>query len=83
MASGEVRWFNRAKGFGFIRPDTGPRDVFVHVSAVRRAGLEALAEGQRVEFELTQLQDGRLAAFGLRLLGDPLAQATEDADPGA
>lgn len=84
MASGEVRWYNRAKGFGFIRPDTGPRDVFVHVTAVRRAGIEALDEGQRVEFELTQLHDGRLAALGLRLLGDRLAPAAADAaDPGA
>ena len=67
MAIGEVRWFNRKKGFGFIRPDLGPRDVFVHVSAVHRAGLEALEDGQRVEFELAQLGDGRLLAMGLRL----------------
>lgn len=67
MAIGEVRWYNRKKGFGFIRPDLGPRDVFVHVSAVHQAGLEALDDGQRVEFELTQLGDGRLLATGLRL----------------
>ena len=66
MATGEVKWFNRKKGFGFIRPDLGPRDVFVHISAVQRAGLLALDEGQRVEFELTQLADGRIAALGLR-----------------
>lgn len=67
MAIGEVKWFNRAKGFGFIRPDLGPKDVFVHVSAVHRAGLEVLEDGQRLEFELTQLGDGRLLATGLRL----------------
>lgn len=67
MAIGEVKWFNRKKGFGFIRPDLGPRDVFVHISAVQRAGLEHLDDGQRVEFELTQLGDGRLLAMGLRL----------------
>lgn len=68
MAIGEVKWFNRKKGFGFIRPDLGPRDVFVHISAVQRSGLAGLDEGQRVEFELTQLSDGRLAALGLRLI---------------
>ncbi|MCH8685590.1 cold-shock protein [Pedomonas mirosovicensis] len=68
MATGEVKWFNRKKGFGFIRPDYGVRDVFVHVSALQRSGVRALDEGQRVEFELTQLQDGRTAALGVRLL---------------
>ena len=70
MAIGEVKWFNRKKGFGFIRPDLGPCDVFVHISAVQRAGLEALDDGQRVEFELTQLGDGRVTAMGLRLAFD-------------
>lgn len=78
MAIGEVKWFNRAKGFGFIRPDLGPRDVFVHVSAVHRAGLEALDDGQRVEFELVQLGDGRLLATGLRIAGgSPAPPASE------
>lgn len=71
MATGDVKWFNRKKGFGFIRPDIGARDVFVHVSALHGSGLRALDEGQRVEFELTQLADGRIAAFGIRLLGAP------------
>ncbi len=66
MATGEVKWFNRKKGFGFIKPDLGPRDVFVHVSAVQRAGMAPLEDGQRLEFELTQLSDGRIAALGLR-----------------
>lgn len=68
MATGEVRWFNRQKGFGFITPDTGPCDVFVHISAIQRSGIAFLDEGQRVEFELTQTADGRLSALGLRLL---------------
>lgn len=66
MATGEVKWFNRKKGFGFIRPDAGPRDVFVHISAVHGSGFDTLEDGQRIEFELTQLGDGRLAALGLR-----------------
>ncbi|QCI80400.1 cold-shock protein [Hankyongella ginsenosidimutans] len=65
MARGEVRWFSKAKGFGFIRPEYGPKDVFVHASAVRRAGLSTLLAGQRLEFELTQMRDGRVAALGL------------------
>jgi len=69
MATGEVKWFNRKKGFGFIRPDYGVKDVFVHVSALQRSGMRVLDEGQRVEFELTQLQDGRTAALGVRLIG--------------
>ncbi|MGK2285780.1 cold-shock protein [Pedomonas sp. V897] len=68
MATGEVKWFNRKKGFGFIRPDYGVKDVFVHVSALQRSGMRVLDEGQRVEFELTQLQDGRTAALGVRLI---------------
>lgn len=67
MATGAVKWFDRKKGFGFIRPDVGPADVFVHISAVQRAGFTALEDGQRLEFELTQLSDGRLTALGLRL----------------
>lgn len=68
MAIGEVKWFSRSKGFGFICPDFGPRDIFVHSSALHRAGLASLEAGQRVEFELTQLPDGRTAALGLQLL---------------
>jgi cold shock protein len=68
MATGSVKWFNRKKGFGFIAPDIGARDVFVHVSAVRQAGFDALEDGQRLEFELTQLADGRVTAYGLRAL---------------
>ena len=68
MATGAVKWFNHKKGFGFITPDLGPRDVFVHITAVKRSGLERIDDGQRVEFELAQGGDGRLSAQGLRPL---------------
>lgn len=66
MASGAVKWFDAKKGFGFITPDLGPRDVFVHASALAAAGIETLTTGDRIEFELTQSGDGRLIALGLR-----------------
>ena len=52
MATGTVKWFNEQKGYGFIQPDQGGKDVFVHISAVERAGLSGLAEGQKVNFEI-------------------------------
>jgi cold shock CspA family protein len=66
MASGAVKWFDPRRGFGFIAPDLGPCDVFVHASAVTAAGLDMLVPGQRLEFELAQSGDGRLIALGLR-----------------
>ena len=54
MASGTVKWFNATKGFGFIQPDTGGADVFVHISAVERAGMTSLVEGQKIKFEIEQ-----------------------------
>ena len=54
MATGTVKWFNGQKGFGFIQPDDGGQDVFVHISAVERAGLHDLREGQKVSYEITQ-----------------------------
>lgn len=71
MAVGEVLWYDEARGFGFIRPDFGPRDVFVHVSALAETGITTLAAGKRVEFELTQTGDGRLAAYGVRPAAPP------------
>ena len=62
MAQGEILWFDAARGFGFIRPDMGPKDVFVHVSALAEAGIDALASGTKVEFELVQIGNGRLTA---------------------
>jgi CspA family cold shock protein len=65
MATGTVKWFNPAKGYGFIKPEDGTKDVFVHISAVERAGLETLVEGQRVTFEVT-MERGKAAATNLR-----------------
>jgi cold shock protein len=65
MAVGTVKFFNSAKGFGFIAPEGGDKDVFVHISAVERAGLGTLTEGQRVEFEVVT-ERGKLAADNLK-----------------
>ncbi len=65
MAKGTVKWFNPTKGFGFIEPEDGGKDAFVHISAVERAGLGTLAEGQRVSFELVAGRDGKMAAENL------------------
>jgi CspA family cold shock protein len=71
MASGTVKWFNTAKGFGFIQPDDGGQDVFVHISAVERAGLNALDEGQTVSFDMEQdARSGKTAAGNLQVTGD-------------
>ena len=67
MANGTVKWFNSAKGFGFIQPDDGGKDVFVHVSAVERAGLRGLSEGQKVGYDL-EAERGRTAAVNLKEL---------------
>lgn len=66
MSIGTVKWFNAVKGFGFIQPDDGQKDVFVHVSAVERSGIGNLAEGQRVSFELERDRQGRVAAVNLK-----------------
>ena len=69
MATGSVKWFNGTKGFGFIQPETGGNDVFVHISAVERAGMSTLSEGQRVSYELeTDSRRGRTSAVNLRAL---------------
>lgn len=69
MTTGTVKWFNSQKGFGFIAPDNGGNDAFVHISAVQRAGLYELAEGQKVEFELVpDRKSGKSAADNLRLI---------------
>ncbi|HVT51333.1 MAG TPA: cold-shock protein [Dongiaceae bacterium] len=67
MPSGKVKWFNGQKGFGFIQPDDGGKDVFVHISAVERAGIGSLNEGQKVSFELAQ-ERGKTSAANLKLL---------------
>ncbi len=68
MATGTVKWFNADKGFGFIAPDVGDKDVFLHVSAVEGAGLQSPADGQKVEYELESGRDGRSSAGSLRYL---------------
>ena len=68
MAQGTVKWFNTTKGFGFIEPENGGGDAFVHISAVERAGLQTLSEGQRVSFELETGRNGKPAAEKLSLI---------------
>jgi cold shock protein len=68
MTTGTVKWFNSAKGFGFIAPDDGQKDAFVHISAVERAGLAGLSEGQRVKYELRSSQNGKMSAEELSIV---------------
>ncbi|MBL4719598.1 MAG: cold-shock protein [Alphaproteobacteria bacterium] len=68
MAKGTVKWFDSVKGFGFIQPDEGSQDAFVHISAVEQAGLSGLNEGQKVEYELVPGRNGKSAAENLSLL---------------
>ena len=68
MPTGTVKWFNATKGFGFIAPHDGGQDVFVHISAVERAGLKGLNDNQKIGFELQAGRDGRSSAGDLRLL---------------
>ena len=69
MAVGTVKWFNTTKGFGFITPDDGGKDAFVHISAVERAGLKHLTEGQKIEFDLVQDRRGKMSAENLKPVG--------------
>ena len=69
MTTGTVKWFNATKGFGFIQPDDGSKDVFVHISAVERAGMRSLDEGQKISFEVVaDRRSGKSAAENLRVL---------------
>ncbi|MCR9220453.1 MAG: cold-shock protein [Alphaproteobacteria bacterium] len=68
MATGTVKWFNATKGFGFIEPEDGSKDVFLHISAVERAGLQSPAEGQKIQFELETGRDGRASAGNISYL---------------
>ena len=67
MATGKVKWFNVTKGFGFITPDDGGKDVFVHITAVQQAGLQDLKDGQKVSYELKE-ERGKSAAANLKTL---------------
>ena len=66
MSVGTVKWFNSMEGYGFIQPEDGSKDVFVHISAVERAGLGNLGEGQRIQFDLERGQQGKTSAVNLR-----------------
>ena len=68
MTKGTVKWFNSVKGYGFIAPDDGSKDAFVHISAVERAGLANLQEGQQVEYELQRGQNGKSSAENLKIV---------------
>ena len=68
MAQGTVKWFNATKGFGFIEPEDGSKDAFVHISALERAGISSLDEGDKVSFELTPGRDGKMSAENISRL---------------
>lgn len=69
MPNGTVKWFNQTKGYGFIEPADGGKDIFVHISAVESSGLSGLAENQKVSFEITEGKDGRSMASDLSSAG--------------
>ena len=68
MASGTVKWFNAANGYGFTAPETGGKDIFVHISAIERSGLTGLADNQKVTFEVASGRDGRESAENIELV---------------
>ena len=68
MPRGTVKWFDPVNGYGFITPEAGSKDAFVHISSVERAGLTALSEGQKIEFEMVADKRGRMAADNLRVI---------------
>lgn len=78
MATGTVKFFNDSKGYGFIAPDGGGQDAFVHISAVERSGMRTLSENQRVGYDLEEDRRGKMAAVNLREAGDE-APASSDA----
>ncbi|MBC8337209.1 MAG: cold-shock protein [Rhodospirillales bacterium] len=85
MPTGTVKWFNRAKGYGFIEPEDGEKDAFVHISAVQNAGLETLDEGQKVQYELVEGANGKSSAENIVDLGggDAPADNADEADADA
>ena len=80
MTTGTVKWFNRVKGYGFLKPDGSDDDVFVHISAVEKAGLRSLLDGQKVSFETIKGEDGRVSAEDLKVEDDASSEEpAEDA----
>jgi CspA family cold shock protein len=82
MPSGTVKWFNRAKGYGFIEPEDGEKDAFVHISVVQNAGLETLEEGQKVQYELVEGANGKTSAeniVDLSSVEHPVSETDVDA----
>jgi CspA family cold shock protein len=69
LQTGTVKWFNATKGYGFIQPENGGPDAFVHISAVERAGLDSLREGERIEYELVRGKNGKSSAENLKRVG--------------
>ena len=69
MTTGTVKWFNATKGYGFIEPQDGSKDVFLHISALEKAGIATVDEGQQLEFELAAGRDGKTAADNVSLVG--------------
>ena len=68
MATGTVKWFNPRKGYGFIEPEEGDNDVFVHISAVQKSGLDKLTEGQKIEYDLEEQKNGKSAAENIKVV---------------
>jgi len=68
MASGTVKWYNATKGFGFVAPDTAGGDIFIHRSALERAGLTTLAEGQKIRYDLAESRNGKMSADAIELI---------------
>lgn len=81
MPTGTVKWFNVEKGYGFIQPDDGGSDAFVHISAVERSGMRVLVEGQQVEYELGMSRQGKPAAQDLKVIGGPTPEEAEAMAP--
>ncbi len=81
MATGTVKWFNRSKGYGFIEPEDGSKDAFVHISAVQNAGMESLDEGQKVQYELVEGANGKTSAENLVDMGSGGGAPADAGDP--